>query len=305
VKVEIWGCRGSLASPGPDTVRYGGNTSCVSVTLNDGTTVVLDAGSGIRELGRRLGPRPAGPVHILLTHLHLDHLQGLAFFEPLWEKDVELHIWGPASASHPLADRIARYLGPPLFPIHLTDVPSTITFHDAVDDVVEIGSGRVRAESVPHQGPTVGYRVEDGGRSVAYLPDHEPSLGIDLGTLDVSWLSGYDLIDGVDVCFHDAQYFDEEYAEHLGWGHSSVTHTVTMGRRANVGQLVLFHHDPAHTDDDLERLLERAVALWGGAPGPPILAFEGMVFVLEPDEGELSRPSAVRSTRPEPPDDPG
>ena len=282
MRIQVWGCRGSLGSPGPSTVRYGGNTSCVSATLDDGTALILDAGSGIRELGRALGARPAVPVHVFLTHLHLDHLQGLAFFEPFWTAGVELHIWGPPSATQGLDERVARYLGPPLFPIHLNDVPSHVIFHDVPEEPVEIGGALVRAEGVSHQGPTVGYRIDSGGRSLAYIPDHEPSLGIDITTLDVSWLSGYQLLDGVDVAFHDAQYFDDEYGAHLGWGHSAISHTVTMGRRANVGQLVLFHHDPAHTDDDLDRLLAHAVALWGDARNPPILAYEGMVLELAP-----------------------
>lgn len=280
MKVQVWGCRGSLASPGPATVRYGGNTSCISATLDDGTVLVFDAGSGIRELGRTLGPRPGVPVHIFLTHLHLDHLQGLAFFQPFWTEGVELHVWGPPSATQALDERVARYLGPPLFPIHLNDVPSHVVFHDVPEEPVVIGSATVRAAGVSHQGPTVGYRVDDKGRSLAYLPDHEPSMGIDITTLDVSWLSGYDLLDSVDVAFHDAQYFDEEYLAHLGWGHSAISHTVTMGRRANVTQLVLFHHDPSHSDDDLDRLLTEAVKLWGDAANPPIVAYEGMVLDL-------------------------
>jgi phosphoribosyl 1,2-cyclic phosphodiesterase len=287
VKIQVWGTRGSLAAPGPTTVRYGGNTSCVSVTLEDGTVLVLDAGSGIRGLGLALGAHPEVPIHIFLTHLHLDHLQGLAFFDPFWTPGVEIHLWGPPSATQALDERVARYLGPPLFPIHLNDVPSHVTFHDVPNEPVAVGSAMVRAGGVSHQGPTVGYRIDEGVRSVAYIPDHEPSLGIDLTTLDVSWLSGYDLLDGADVAFHDAQYFDEEYDAHLGWGHSAVSHTVAMGRRANVRQLVLFHHDPGHSDDDLDRLLLDAVRLWGDAPTPPVLAYEGMVLQLDPSTADL------------------
>jgi phosphoribosyl 1,2-cyclic phosphodiesterase len=265
-------------------VRYGGNTSCVSVTLEDGSTIVLDAGSGIRDLGASLGKQPSGAVHILLSHLHMDHLQGLAFFAPLWEEGVEIHVWGPQSVSQGLDERIATYLSPPLFPIHLSDVPSRLVFHDVPEEPFVIGSAVVKGQPVSHQGPTLGYRVEEGGRSVAYLPDHEPSLGVNLTGLDVSWLSGYELAEGVDLLFHDAQYDDEEYDDHVGWGHSAISHVVTMGRRTNVRQLVLFHHDPAHTDDDLERMLEVAVELWGGAPNPPVLAFDGMDVVLAPAE---------------------
>ncbi len=282
MKVRVWGCRGSLASPGPDTVRYGGNTSCVEVALGDGTTLILDAGSGIRELGHRLGRQPAHPVHVLLTHLHLDHLQGLAFFKPLWERDVELHVWGPASPTQTLEERVAMYLSPPLFPVHLADVPSSVTFHDAPTEPWTIGAATVQAANVSHQGPTVGYRIEEHGRSLAYLPDHEPSIGIDISSLDVSWLSGFELADGVDVLLHDTQYFDEEYAEHVGWGHSAVSHAIVIARRTRARQVVLFHHDPGHSDDDLERLLAHALELWGGAPDPPVLAYEGMEIELTP-----------------------
>lgn len=289
MKLHVWGCRGSLASPGPRTVRYGGNTSCVSATLDDGTLLVFDAGSGIRDLGDRIGTSPEAPIHIFLTHLHLDHLQGLAFFKPLWQPGVELHLWGPRSATQMLDERVAKYLGDPLFPIHLNDVPSALEFHDAPEDPVEIGAARVWAQGISHQGPTVGYRVDIGGRSFAYLPDHEPSLGIDITALDVTWLSGFELLDGADIAFHDTQYTDEEYPSHLGWGHSSVSHAVTMGRRASVGQLVLFHHDPSHSDTDLELLRARAVELWGGAPNPPVLAYEGMEFVLQTDGADSVR----------------
>jgi phosphoribosyl 1,2-cyclic phosphodiesterase len=276
-----------LASPGPNTVRYGGNTSCISVTLDDGTVLVFDAGSGIRDLGTHLGKHPAHAIHIFLTHLHLDHLQGLGFFEPFWSEGVELHVWGPPSATQTLDERVARYLGPPLFPIHLDDVPSKVTFHDVPEEPVQIGTALVTAAGISHKGPTVGYRVDDQGRSMAYLPDHEPSLGVDITSLDVSWLSGYDLLDAADVAFHDAQYADDEYADHIGWGHSAISHALTMGRRSQVRQLVLFHHDPSHSDDFLDALLVRALELWGGAPNPPVLAYEGMELVLEPADADV------------------
>jgi ribonuclease BN (tRNA processing enzyme) len=133
---------------------------------------------------------------------------------------------------------------------------------------------------VSHQGPTVGYRIEEDGGSLAYLPDHEPVIGVSLNSLGADWLSGFSLIDGVDVLFHDAQYFDDEYELHIGWGHSATSHAVTMGLRAKARQLVLFHHDPAHTDDDLERLLSNARELWGDEPNPPVLAYEGMEIDL-------------------------
>lgn len=289
MRVQVWGCRGSLASPGPSTVRYGGNTSCVSVTLLDGTIVVLDAGSGIRDLGRSIGPRLDQPVHLLLSHLHLDHLQGLGFFGPIWDADTELHIWGPSSMTQTLEARIATYLSPPLFPIHLSDVPAQLHFHQVGEEPFVIRGATINGQLVSHQGPTLGYRIEEQGRVVAYIPDHEPSLGVDITGLDVTWLSGYELAENADLLFHDAQYDDDEYGAHIGWGHSAISHVVTIGRRSNTRQLVLFHHDPAHSDDDLERILAVAVELWGNAPNPPVLAYEGMDITLAP----LDAPAAV------------
>jgi phosphoribosyl 1,2-cyclic phosphodiesterase len=281
MKVRVWGTRGSLAAPGPRTVRYGGNTSCIGVTLSDATTLALDAGSGIRELGLEIGAQPAGEVHVLLTHLHMDHLQGLAFFAPLWTPGVEVHVWGPPSTTRSLEERVATYLSPPLFPIHLADIPANVTFHDCPGEPFEIAGATLSAASVSHQGPTVGYRIEADGRALAYLPDHEPAIGVELSSLGTDWLSGYSLIHGVDVLFHDAQYFDEEYDSHVGWGHSAISHAVTLGMRAEARQIVLFHHDPSHSDADLERLLVTAREIWGDLPNPPVLAYEGMELVLD------------------------
>jgi len=280
MRARIWGCRGSVAAPGPDTVRYGGNTSCVEVRLDDGTMLILDAGTGIRPLGRYLYERGAPSVHLLLTHLHLDHLQGLGFFRPLFEEGIEVHIWGPRSPTVSLRDRIALYLSPPLFPVRLADVASTVTFHDAPDEPWTIGAASVTAVSVTHQGPTIGFRIEEGSQSLAYIPDHEPSLGVDLRSLDPEWVSGHDLARNVDVLLHDSQYGEDEYEDHVGWGHSSVAHAIAFARIAEAKRLVLFHHDPFHDDDELERLLVCAERLWDGPAGSLELAYEGMVIDL-------------------------
>lgn len=276
MRATVWGCRGSLAAPGRETVRYGGNTSCVYLQLDDGTPVVLDAGTGIRLLGLELARRPRRPIHVCLTHLHLDHLEGLGFFVPLWEPGIELHIWGPASPVTGLEERIARYLSPPLFPVQLSEVPSSITFHDVPDREFTIGSARILAEAISHRGPTIGYRFEEGGSSLAYLPDHEPYLGVEPDEVGTAWLSGYGLARGATVLMHDSQYFEHEYPSHVGWGHSSVAHAVAFGRTAQVERLVLFHHDPLHTDDQLRLLEARARALWGEGGRAPELAYEGM-----------------------------
>jgi len=276
VRATVWGCRGSLAAPGQRTLRYGGNTSCVEVQLRDGPLIVLDAGTGIRPLGVKLDAERPEMIHLLLTHLHLDHLEGLGFFTPCWSSDTDLHIWGPPSPIRSLEERIARYLSPPLFPVQLSDVPARMTFHDVPDEAWEIGSCRVLAQPISHPGPTVGYRLSDGGGSLAYLPDHEPAFGVDLSTVPLEWMSGYALAEGVDVLLHDSQYGEDEYSARVGWGHSSVAQAVAFAQVSNARQLVMFHHDPGHDDALLEVLLSRARELWGHQKEPPVLAREGM-----------------------------
>jgi phosphoribosyl 1,2-cyclic phosphodiesterase len=299
VRARIWGCRGSLPAPAPDTVRYGGNTSCVELRVDDDTVIILDAGSGMRPLGRELAASGTRVIHVLLTHLHLDHLQGLAFFLPFWADDVELHIWGPPSPSRGLADRVAAYVSPPLFPIHLSDVPSRPVFHDVPDEPWMIGSALVAGYPVVHQGPAMGFRVTADERTLAYIPDHEPSLGVDLRKLEPDWISGYRVAEGADVLLHDAQYSDGEYGSHVGWGHSSIDHAVSFAQAARVDRLVLFHHDPAHSDAELEFLLEQAQSLWVGAQ-PPVLAAEGMVFDLGPHGVDIDSSTPTMAPQPLP-----
>ncbi len=280
MRLTVWGCRGSLATPGAETIRYGGNTSCVELRLDDGTLVVLDAGTGIRGLGLALAD--AGPcrAHLLLTHLHLDHLEGLGFFAPLWNPETRIEIWGPPSTVQTLEQRIARYLSPPLFPRRLSEVPCQITWHDVPSEPWAIGSARILAGPVSHPGPTVGYRFEEAGRTFAYIPDHEPALGLDLDALPPEWISGYDVAADVDLLLHDAQFREDEYPSRVGWGHSSVSDAVTFARKSSAQRLLMFHHDPHHTDADLESLLARARELWNGNGEAPELAREGMEIVL-------------------------
>ena len=275
--VRIWGTRGSLPTPGANMVRYGGNTSCVQVTLSDGTHLVLDAGTGIRNLPPDLG-RSGGPVHILLTHLHLDHIQGLLFFAPLFQPGVEVTLWGPAAPGVSLERRIGRYLSAPLTPVEIRELPCRLDFRDCPTTRWPIGPAVITAEGVTHRGPTLGFRVEDGGSSLCYLPDHEPAIIGGIDDLDAEWLSGFSLARDVDLLIHDCQYTDAEYPDHVNWGHSSLTQALQFARRVAARKTLLFHHDPAHTDDELDAMLEEARAQWtagGGEEGALSMAAEG------------------------------
>ncbi len=290
MQVKIWGARGSVPSPGPETTRYGGNTSCVQVTLSDGTIVVLDAGTGLRGLGLALN-QEAARVNILLTHLHLDHIQGLVFFAPAFRPSTELAIWGPKAADASLQERIGRYISAPLSPVEVRELPSHVAFREAPTTEWQIGPATLRAASVTHRGPTLGYRITEGDTSVCYIPDHEPALGARLESDEPEWISGYDLARGASLLVHDCQYADDEYPDHVGWGHTRLTDALTFGRRVDPGQLMLFHHDPMHSDDFLDSFHRRASKQWeemGGAP-------TGLVMAAEPMEIELRRP-AVRES---------
>jgi len=220
-------------------------------------------------------------LHVLLTHLHLDHLQGLGFFRPLYEPGLDVEVWGPASPVHGLAERIATYLSPPLFPVRLADLPAAITFRNAPETPVRIGSATIQASYVTHQGPTLGYGIEENGKVLAYIPDHEPSLGVSLQDQPAAWISGHDVARDADLLLHDAQYGDDEYPEHVGWGHSAMDHVMAFADKANVDTLLLFHHDPYHTDEELDRLLSDALRGRTARAGRTWLASEGMAFELD------------------------
>jgi phosphoribosyl 1,2-cyclic phosphodiesterase len=280
VQVTLWGTRGSLATPGPEMARYGGNTSCVGVLGREGTMLVLDAGTGIRRLGTTIAPS-VRRIDILLTHLHMDHIQGLGFFAPLYRPDLEVHIWGPGTAALSLEARLMRYLSPPLFPVSLSELPCKLAFHDLATGVAEIGEFRVSSVLVCHPGPTVGYRIsEAGGGVMTYLPDHEPALGLlKFPQLPRAWTSGAELAADVDLLIHDSQYGSAEYPGHCGWGHSSLHQTLAFGSLVEVKHLVPFHHDPGHTDGDLDLMM--AKALDEMKPAYRVSAgMEGMTFDL-------------------------
>lgn len=282
MKVKVWGCRGSLAAPGPRTVKYGGNTSCVQVILEDETLLILDAGTGLMRLGLDLDMQKISKVHLLLSHLHLDHIQGMGFFGPAFTHDIEFIVWGPPSARMNLEARIERYLSEPLFPVHVSQMSSELTFRNVPDGSWNIGGATITSELVMHAGVTLGYRIEEAGRSLTYIPDHEPARPFDLTTVEAQWVSGHTLAQETDVLFHDSQYTDEEYSNSVGFGHSSVRDSVAFAQLARARKLIMFHHDPRHDDEQLDELAKLASSLWTAEGSPPEMAFEGMEFELKP-----------------------
>jgi phosphoribosyl 1,2-cyclic phosphodiesterase len=294
VRVKVWGARGSVPTPGPSTNRYGGNTSCLQLTLSDGRVLVLDAGSGIRNLGLRLAAR-ARRIDILLTHLHLDHIQGLMFFAPLFMPDAEIVIWGPP-APETLSERLARYLSPPLTPLHLHELPARISFRACPKGEWEIGPARIQAAPVAHPGPTLGYRISEGDTSLCYIPDQELALGPPLSLRERQSLPGFDLAHGASLLVHDCQYTDDEYPSHIGWGHSRLSDVLAFARLTEAQRLLLFHHDPLHDDEQLDRLYAEALARWdfvGRSPHEVLMAAE-----LQELEVDRARPGVAATASP-------
>ena len=279
MRVRVWGARGSLAVSGPEYLRYGGNTSCLEVEPADGdgsSLVVLDAGTGLRRLGDVVAPT-VRRIDVLLSHFHVDHLFGFGFFPMLFREDVEVHVWGPSTELMGLRARLNRYLSPPLFPVRVPDLPCRPVLHEAPIGTFELPGVEVTADLVSHPGRTLGYRLEDAAGTMAYLPDHEPVLGWGRIPDDPAWVSGADLANEVDLLVHDAQYTDEEYPAHVGWGHSSTSQVLDFTRVVGARRLLAFHHDPGHDDYRLDAMWE-GVEVGGGVELE--VAREGQVHLV-------------------------
>lgn len=257
MKITIWGCRGSMPSPGPKKNKYGGNTSCVQIE-HDHTCLIFDGGSGIHNLGKKLG-NEISVVNILLTHLHIDHIMGLGYFQPFYNPNCIVNIWGPAGSSESLTVRLRRYFSPPFFPLRLNELAAKVNITEIDNSAFQIDNFVIKSEYLCHPGPTVGYRCELGESVVAFMPDHEPALGSSNFPNLSEWCSGYNIAKDADLLFHDAQYDNKEYDRRIGWGHCSMEDAIDFGTLSNVKKMVLFHHDPANKDNDLELMLNRCV----------------------------------------------
>ncbi len=305
MKIRFWGTRGSLAKPGPTTVRYGGNTSCVEVRSAKGTLLVIDCGTGAHELGQAI-LREDGPKrgHVLISHTHWDHIQGIPFFAPLFVPGYSWDIYAPQGFGESLKDTLAGQMEYTYFPITPEAFGAQVRYHNLGEGCFTIDDLTIRTRYLNHPALTLGFKIEGDGASFVYSCDHEPhsrELAMGEGMIHGEDLAHAEFMAGVDLVIHDSQYVAEEYPDKQGWGHSTAEYAVSIGRAAGAGQLALTHHDPSRTDDQLDALIVRLRAGIGDGRPHVFAAFEGLEIQLGSDAAEAVEPantnvaSAVRS----------
>ena len=273
VRIKFWGTRGSIAVHGDATLRYGGNTTCVTVRAND-EIIVLDAGSGIRPLGidleKEFGTQPI-KLSLLVTHAHWDHIQGLPFFKPAYDSKNEISIFGFDETGATFRQILAEPMKSPFFPIAMRELSGKIAIKKLNEMTFSVGTVQVCAAFVNHPGGCAGYRLNTSGGSVAFLPDHEPyefflhsPRANNMSPEQAKKTAANDraglvqFLHGSDILILDAQYTDEEYEKYIGWGHGSVSSAVSLALDAEVHRLVLFHHDPNHDDQMVDQMVKEA-----------------------------------------------
>ena len=296
MRVRFWGTRGSIATPGPGTNHFGGNTSCVELTTASGELLIFDCGTGAHALAAELMRQGKKPINanILLGHTHWDHIQGFPFFGPAFVKGNSVAIYGPEGSSGSLHHVLAGQMEFTYFPVELNQLPAAISYHDLTEGIHAIGGARVATQFLNHPAMTIGYRVEADGVAMVYLVDHEPfsddlwRAGAEAGRIE-SILHDGDrrharFMADADLVIHDAQYTPEEYGPKKTWGHSTYDYVVRIASAAGVRQVALTHHDPSHNDQfvaDIERSA-RTLALECGTGLDVFCAYEGCELVLEP-----------------------
>ncbi|MBI5472099.1 MAG: MBL fold metallo-hydrolase [Ignavibacteriae bacterium] len=272
MRLKFWGTRGSIPTPGKETVRYGGNTPCIEVRLRGERLVILDAGTGIRDLGEALMAKGESVnAHLLIGHPHWDHIQGFPFFKPAFISGNELTILGAQSKNVTLRQMISDQMNKVYFPIQLNELKAKINFHPLREGTIEIAGAKLTSIYVNHPAFALGYRLEANGRSVVYISDNEPFDGevarsvknVEKVIVDkYTETKGdpnqriFDFARGADILIHDATYTPEEYVNRVGWGHSHYLFTLKVAAEAQVKKLVLFHHDPSHSDDKIDEIVD-------------------------------------------------
>jgi phosphoribosyl 1,2-cyclic phosphodiesterase len=270
MQLRFWGTRGSIATPGPGTNHYGGNTSCIELVTDAGDHLILDCGTGARMLGNELNEHTKGPISasILLTHTHWDHIQGFPFFAPLFAPGNHFDVYGPEKCHLSLHDVLSGQMEHHYFPVELDQLAARITYKDVSEGTHQIAGLKVTAQQMNHPSPTLGYRFESNGASICYLSDHEPfeesvwrkgaQPGLMESIVDEGDRRHAEFMSGTDVLIHEAQYTPEEYPAKKNWGHSTYTYVVQLAAVAGVQRLFLTHHDPSHDDVFVAHIEERA-----------------------------------------------
>lgn len=273
--ITFYGVRGSTPCAGDDTARYGGNTASVVITSDSFDPVLLDLGTGVRYLPTDFVDGPVR-ANALVTHLHWDHVQGLPFCPALHRADTSIVVHGPAHDGVGFGDAFDQLMRPPFFPVRVHDLPAHIEIATLDEGLHDIGGAKVMATYVSHTDTTFGYRIEGDGRAVAYLSDHQQPDDPDFVAQAVR-----ELCRGVDVLIHDAQFTPEEFEAKRDWGHCTVDYAVTVAAACEVGTLVLFHHDPTHDDDTIDRLhAEAARSAQAQGVASVVAAHEGLRITL-------------------------
>lgn len=286
MKIKIWGCRGSLATPGRQTLRYGGNTTCVEVRTREEGVIVLDAGSGLCNLGRSLvAEHDLAHLVMLFTHAHWDHLCGFPFFDPAYVPQCQIMLCGGPDAQQSLRQYLGRQMEPPFFPVPFDHLRARIDFgcgcgRPCGGRITSMAGGPgCRSIRLNHPNGGYGFKLEEDGKVFAFLPDNELGFHHENGAGFADYV---DFCRGADLLFHDAQYTDSEYSRTRGWGHSSYADALRLAAEAGVKRLGLFHHDPTRTDDDLDQQVEwcREQLRKTGSPVDCFACAEEMVIEL-------------------------
>ncbi len=279
VIIEFWGVRGSVPSPGPNTTKYGGNTSCVSITINN-KVLILDAGTGIRDLGSELIKSPEKEIFILLSHSHWDHIQGFPFFKPIYQPERPVYMFPTLFKKNIVLSSLVEQMDGAHFPITPDQVPSNFKF--ITDNPLDfLGKNGFIVDPVPlnHPGNAIGFRIAIGDKLICYFTDNEIDPPY---PKTIAYPTLVEQSKNVDVLIHDAQYIEEDMPLKHGWGHSLINQVTNLGHDAKVKNLVYFHHDPERTDDEIDEIFkhEKSWLIENESKTNPIFAHEGLVLTL-------------------------
>jgi phosphoribosyl 1,2-cyclic phosphodiesterase len=297
MKITFWGVRGSIPTPGLDTVRYGGNTSCIGLDGDDGTVLIFDSGTGIRLIGAKLAPLSPLEIHLFLTHTHWDHIHGFPFFSPAFIPNNVINIYGPPHFDKGLKEIMSQQMVYSYFPVNADELQAKVRYRDLKEETLSIGDLSITSKLMNHPVTCFAYRVVENGKSVVYTGDNEPYYNFlaNSNGADESERTEIDMIvkeqnernvsfiKDADLLIAESQYTDDEYPSKIGWGHSATTQTLNLAIEAGVKRMVIFHHDPTHTDEIMDSIFDDIMKKYAatGHTGMEIsVAREGMEIVL-------------------------